>query len=535
MAEETVFWAEATVDEIVKQEKKEYVCEGMWTPSGYFHIGNARPEIFTPYSVYRVLVERGFKARQNLIIDDFDPIDKIPKGIPVKKEDEGKYIGIPCKLAPSPFPGFDSWADYFVSQIKEVIDEFGLDLNIISAYGSYKKGLFNDQIVFSLNNSEKIVEIWNRIAGADKSKDFLPVVVTCEKCGKSLFTKAVAWDGKKVKYECKCGFKGEISPLNGNAKLHWRVHWVANWIVNNVCFESGGKDHFSKGSSVDVGRALIKEVFGKEPPYQTPTEFVQLKGAKMSGSVGNVFGLKEWVEVASPELFRFLFFSYKPNTAINFSFSDNSFVLLNERFERAEKIFYGEEKAENEHIEARLKKAYSLSVIGSPKKERPFRVPNSFVVQLAQLMDPKTSFDEILSVLKQTGHVGEKLPDSDKEMLLGQLKKAKIWLEKYAPENFKTSFLETLSDEQTGQMDEKARVILPTVIEKLAGFDSADEMQQAIFDTAKANNVPPKQLFKAVYLCLTGKDRGPRAGLLILALGKEKCLARFKETGARSL
>ena len=81
-------------------------------------------------------------------------------------------------------------------------------------------------------------------------------------------------------------------------------------------------------------------------------------------------------------------------------------------------------------------------------------------------------------------------------------------------------------------MDDSARKLLPAVSKKLVGIDSADEMQQAIFEEAKANDVKPKQLFKAIYLALTGKESGPRAGLLILALGKEKCLARFKEIGA---
>ncbi len=528
--DEHVFWAERIADKILKQKRKEYVCEGMWTPSGYFHIGNARPEIFTPYSVFRILKEKGVKAKQNLIIDDFDPIDKIPAGIPIKKDDEDKFIGFPCKFAPPPFKGFKNWADYFLSQVSGVIDQFGLELNIISSYDLYKKGKFNDLIEFSLNHSKEITIVWNKVAGADKPESFLPIVVTCEQCGKSLFTTAIAWDRKKVKYKCKCGFNGEISPLNGNAKLHWRVHWAANWIVNNVAFESGGKDHFSKGGSVDVGGALMAEVFKKEAPYQVPTEFVQLKGAKMSGSVGNVFGLKEWLEVASPELFRFLFFSYKPNSAIDFSLADNSFILLNDRFERAERIYYGEEKAENERVEKKLKEAYALSVIAKPSKTKPVHIPYSFAVQIVQFLNPKKQFAETVKLLKQTRHIAsENLSREEKKLLLKQLERARVWLEKYAPPEFKLSFLEILSEKETSAMDSSARKLLPAVAKKLSGIDSADKMQQAIFEEAKANDVKPKQLFKTIYLSLTGKESGPRAGLLILALGKERCLKRLKD------
>ena len=38
-----------------------------------------------------------------------------------------------------------------------------------------------------------------------------------------------------------------------------------------------------------------------------------------------------------------------------------------------------------------------------------------------------------------------------------------------------------------------------------------------------------KDAFKAFYQVLIGKERGPRLGMLIIALGKEKVLARLNE------
>ncbi len=532
MSSEHFFWAEKVAEEITKQRKKEYVCEGMWSPSGFFHIGNARPEVFVPHAVYHVLVENGFKARQNLIIDDFDPIDKIPAGIPVKKEDEGKFIGVPCKLAPSPFKGHKSWADYFTSQFSGLIESFGIDLNVLSAFDSYKKGKFNDLIVFSLNNSEKIVSVWNKIAGTEKPLSFLPIVVTCEQCGKSLFTNAIAWDRKKVQYECKCGFKGAVSPLNGKAKLHWRVHWVANWIVNDVAFESGGKDHFSKGGSVDMGRALMQEVFNKQPPFQIATEFVQLHGAKISGSVGNVITLPQWLEVAAPELLRFMFFSYKPNTAIDFSFSSDSFVLLNERFERAERIFFGAEKAENEKLGEKIKQDYGIALIGKQAKEMPVQLPFSFAVFLAQLFDPVKQFDEILPVLQETGHIERKMSKNEEAMIKEKLQRAKVWVEKYAPLKFKMQFLQQLDFGIKAQISPEAKKAFSVIAEKLPKIKNAAQIQQAIFDSAKESNVQPMQLFKSLYLVLLGKESGPKLGSLIIAFGKEKCINRIKEAAA---
>ncbi|MBN2067402.1 MAG: lysine--tRNA ligase [Candidatus Diapherotrites archaeon] len=532
MAEDPDFWAERLVKQITSQKRRVYVCEGGWSPSGYFHIGNARPEIMTPYSVYLKLKEAGFKAKQILFVDDFDPIDKIPAGIPVKKQDEGKFIGVPCVFAPSPFKGYKSWSGYFTSQLTDVIEDFGFELEIQSSFQNYKSGRMNDLIRFSLDNSSQIVETWNRISGSEKPLGFLPVVVTCEGCGKSLFSKTTSWDGKAVEYECKCGFKGRVSPMDGRAKLHWRVHWVANWIVNDVAFESGGKDHFSSGGSVDVARALMQDVFKKKAPFQVPTEFLNLKGAKMSGSLGNVFGLKQWLEIASPDLFRFLFFSYKPNSAIDFNVSDNSFILLNERFERAERIYYSEEMAENEKLSRKQANAYSLSVVGRPSKKRPLRIPYSFAVQLVQFLNPEKQFNELTNLLRQTGHI-KQAPSKAQSLELALLfKRARKWVLDYAPEEFRVSFSETLSPEAKAAISSEAKSLLPGLSKAIAGAKTADEIQQAIFNTAKQNNVQPKALFNAVYLALVGKESGPRAGLLIIGLGKGKCVKRLVEAAA---
>ena len=130
-------WADAAADVLLQRNKDSYVCEGMWTPSGYFHIGNARTEIFTPYAVHHALENRGYKSTQNFIIDDFDDIKKIPAGLNVKESEHEKFIGFPCALAPSPTEGYKFWADAFVSQVKEFIPEFGIDPNIISASTFY--------------------------------------------------------------------------------------------------------------------------------------------------------------------------------------------------------------------------------------------------------------------------------------------------------------------------------------------------------------------------------------------------------------
>ncbi|MBI4044283.1 MAG: lysine--tRNA ligase [Candidatus Diapherotrites archaeon] len=527
---EEFFWAEKAVDEITAKKKSLYVCEGMWTPSGFFHIGNARPEIFTPYSVFVVLKDRGFKARQNFIIDDFDAVRKIPSGLGVPKEREPEFLGFPCAVAQSPVKGFPTWAEFFVSDVRRHVEEFGVPLNIVSAYDTYKKGLFNGLISFSLDHAADIAGVWNRIAGADKEGGFLPVQVVCPDCGRLYFTKALSWDGKKVGFECSaCNAKGEVSPFNGAVKLHWRVHWVCHWIVHDVAFESGGKDHFSRGGSVEVGHALIREVFRREPPVQFPTEFIQFKGAKMSGSVGNVISLGQWLEAASPELFRFMNLSTRPQRVLEFSFDPDSFFILDERFLRAERVFFGEEKAENEKIGRQLKRAYSLSLLSKPPVKMPVQVSFSFAVFLSQLVDPAEDFEKILGILSSTGHVKGSLPVSGKKALKARFLRAKKWVEKYAPVGQRVGFVEKLDSAVLLKIRPEVRALFSVLAEKIGKIESADEVQKAVFELSKSSGVEPKELFEAMYLVLIGANRGPKIGSLVFALGKDKTVKRLSE------
>lgn len=527
---EETYWADEVIEEITKRNKKEYLCEGMWSPSGYFHIGNARPEIFTVYVIKRVLEEKGYKAKQNLIVDDFDGIRKIPVGLNIKKEEEKEYLGIPYKLAKSPIEGYENWADYFIKDVTEEVNKFGVELNIISAYETYKEGKFNEIIKESIQKSEEIAKVWKNIAGADKNENFVPIQMVCEKCKNILATEIqeVKENGDTIKYHCKkCGYEGENNPYNGNAKLHWRVHWVAHWILYGVDFESGGKDHFSKGGSVDVSQAIIKEIFKKEGPIQRPTEFLQVKGKKLSGSLGGGVNLKGWQKVATPELFRYLNFLYKPKTVIELSFDDNSFILLNARFERTERIYFGKEEAENKKVEKRMKRLYEQSKIKLPEK-MPIQVPFNFAIYLVQLINPETEQEKLIETLKNTGHIDRELTKEETNELIEKMKKAKNYVEMYMNEESKIKMTTETTEEMKTQANE-IKEILKKIIEKIDTAKNEEEIQTMIFETAKEENEKPKKVFQTIYQILIGKNNGPKVGTLIIAFGKNKVKERLEE------
>ena len=55
-------WADRLASELAKKGAKKHVLHGMWTPSGYFHIGNARNELLIQSLIYRALEDKEIKA-----------------------------------------------------------------------------------------------------------------------------------------------------------------------------------------------------------------------------------------------------------------------------------------------------------------------------------------------------------------------------------------------------------------------------------------------------------------------------------------
>src|SRR5262249_3942331 len=142
--------------------RKDHVVHGMWTPSGYFHIGNARNELMAPLLVHDALRDSGKKVSFNFFVDDFDDLDKIPEDIVVPKgfeENLGKFLHI----APSPAAGYESWSDYFSSAVLETMDKFGAHPKIHSSYREYKKGSYDNAIRTVLDNWQKVRDLWVKI------------------------------------------------------------------------------------------------------------------------------------------------------------------------------------------------------------------------------------------------------------------------------------------------------------------------------------------------------------------------------------
>ena len=66
------------------------------------------------------------------------------------------------------------------------------------------------------------------------------------------------------------------------------------------------------------------------------------------------------------------------------------------------------------------------------------------------------------------------------------------------------------------------------LITKLETENEPDQIQNAIFNAAKSNNIQPSGFFKTLYRILMGAPQGPRLGPYVLAMGKQNVIAALK-------
>ncbi|NYZ80101.1 lysine--tRNA ligase [Candidatus Micrarchaeota archaeon] len=504
---EVAHWADKFADEVItrKPDKKEYVVESGVTPSGVVHAGNFR-EIMTQDLVFKALKDKGVKARYQYFWDDYDRFRKVPAGVPNEWND---YIGLPVTKTPDPWKCHDSYADHFKSLVKNEMKALGINVTFKSAEEEYKKGTFTELVKKALEGAEKIREIHNKFRKDELEKDWLPVRVYCEKCGKDTTT-AKYLGGYELEYACECGEKARIDFKKKPAlvKMLWRVDWPARWANYDVDFESSGKEHQASGGSVDTADLVCRDVFNHEPPIEPMYEFIYFKGQteKLSKSKGNAPTITDLMEVYEPEVIRYLY-TPKINKSFDVTFDADLLNIYN-YFDEAKKSYYGKsEKKDN--AEARK---YALSKLSDKYVDLPQFSVCVNVIQIA-LGDAKHAKE----ILKKTGHA---FKDADERLRL-----AWAWVQKYAPEQYRFIVQEKMPDVK---VKKEIADVLSLIADQLNENTDGDNLQQFIFNTSKEKGVPMKDVFAAAYLLFLNKERGPKLGPFLASLDAKFAANRLK-------
>ncbi|MEA3451584.1 MAG: lysine--tRNA ligase, partial [Bacteroidota bacterium] len=348
--------------------------------------------------------------------------------------------------------------------------------------------------------------------------------VVCEKCGRLGTTQVTGFDGKEVTYTCHenmvtwakgCGHKGKVSPFDGRGKLPYKVEWAAKWKYLGITIEGAGTDHNTRGGSRDVANMVSRRIFKYEPPVNIPYGFFLLGGAKMSSSKGIGVTARDMTNFLPHDILRFLMLNTQPKRAINFE-PKQAYItkLFNDYDKLHNKVIHNEEIVDYE------KQIYSLSNVFTDEKYEVFDF--SQIVTYIQL--PHIDIYE-----KAEEKLDRKLTETEKDMLTRRAKAAKHWVDNLAPEEDLFQLQETLP-EKASELNQTQRYFLKTVVEYMKNKEwNEDNLQTAVFDSARLTPMKPKLAFAAIYNVLLNKDRGPKAGGLLAALDKDFVEKRFSE------
>jgi len=505
-------WADSFAKEISETRKKnEFIVESGITPSGVVHIGNAR-EILTQFFVHKALLGLGKKSKFQYMWDDYDRFRKVPKGVP---EDFKKYLGMPVSKVPDPFGCHKTYSDHYKAGLVEELKLIGVEPIYLSATEFYEKCKFTEQIKTALEKTEIIKEILNSARAEELTPNWLPIHVYCEKCGKDT-TRPTYLEGYQIEYACECGFVNVIDFRKvGIVKLKWRIDWPSRWAYFGVDFESAGKDHMASGGSWDTGTQISEKVFGYAPPVGTMYEFIYIKGQKekMSKSVGNIATLNTLLQIYEPEVVRFMY-TQRLKKAINAPF-DLDIYGIYDAFDSAERAFFGLEECEDE-----TKRRYELSKMKDYKR-CPVRIPFAELVNLLQTVSPQKTEEALIKLMTEKNKDYTK---EDFDMAKERMEKAKFWLENYAPDEMKIKM-----NAESIEIPEEYKPLLKKIAEKITKLSGEEEILQETYELIKSSGFKPKDVFGFLYKCLIGKDKGPRFGILVMILGKEKVVKRLEK------
>ena len=370
------------------------------------------------------------------------------------------------------------------------------------------------------------------MSNVQKEADWLPVWVVCEQCGKIGTTHATDYDGTTVAYECRkdyvawaegCGHRGRIAPFRGNAKLPWNLQWCAMWDFFSVTYEEGGKDLLTEGGSRDRANELYRAIWQKEPPAGLMHEFLTIGGKKMSTSKGVGASAVELVELYPGELVRFLMLRTHPKRAIEFDPAGTSLPRLLDEYDRCAEAYATDPESD-------LAKVWQLSQIAADVRPAGFVVRFSVVASWIQIpsIDPQREAETVK---------GAPLSDGERRDLEARIALARIWLERWAPEDARFSVAPTLPD-AAAALTAAQRLFLGRAREEIGRITDAEAMQERLYEIAKevglvtAEGKVSRDAFAALYLAFIGKPNGPRAAWLLVALDPAFVSARLAEASA---
>lgn len=546
---ETRFWLDAIVDDIIEKRGKNHIVNGGWSVSGPIHLGNLRADGIIIQTLADELQRRGCKAKIYITVYDHDPYKAKPtqliwfenkelaelgvgaSGYTPSKGLVAKYKGVRFIDVPDPFGCHDNWSVHWLTKVQETFSALGLKLEPIRTSKLYKMKETKKAVMTLIENKSKVIKLMNKYRKRNPyPEDWIPFNGWCPVCHNINDNKPLEVDYKKweIKVRCsKCGEESWSSLEEG--KLQWKLEWATVWHVLGVTVEPYGKDHAVKGGSKDQCQELQREILGTKPPYGFMAEWIGKiwKGkdlGDMSGSGNILWTSSQFLEIAEPEIFRYFYIGHDPTR--RFAWDFENIDRYYDDYDKAERIFYGIEKAGSERDRKNISRAFELSQVKPTPKDFPFQLSYSYAAQLTQILPEKNKVDRVIAILKRTGQLDHEPTGFEKQRIKRRLELSRNWVGKYS-EKYRLELVEKITPQIVKKLSESQRKSLKEIGEFLKADRNDSEIWDKIKSLAKKEKMQVNDVFEAAYTVLLDQPKGPRLILLIKSLDRDFVVDRF--------
>jgi lysyl-tRNA synthetase class 1 len=240
--------------------------------------------------------------------------------------------------------------------------------------------------------------------------------------------------------------------------------------------------------------------------------FLDKGGRKISKSAGNVFTPQVWFRYGSPQSLLLLMLKRFVGTR-TLDVSDIP-SYMNE-LDYLEDVYFGKKQAKDERELVKLRGLYEHCWVMKPPAKPSVHVPYNLLTFLTK-MAPKESVEEFIEEkLRSYGYL-------QKEQQIDDTLRSRI---RFAS-NWNQDFAEIKETPVSLGVEEKRAI--STLITALETENDAEKIQNAIFNSAKSNDIQPREFFKLLYTILMSAPQGPRLGPYVLAMGKQNVIAALQ-------
>lgn len=490
-------WSEIIAEEVLQTREPPYVVMSGITTSGPLHPGTLCEFMFAD-AVYKSLKKKTKDAKYIFIADILDAFDNVPEPFKKYEKELAPHLGKPLAHTPDPEGCHKSFADHFLAEATGAMEKFNAHPQILRADDSYSEGKYDKYAMEFSGRKDEIKQIVQKSSLRDSMpEDWHPIMPICAQCGRVATTRILNYEDGEYEYACDrdvkyakgCGFRGKAKISDHKYKLLWRLDWPARQAFMGTKAEGGSVDHHTRGGSVSTLLAIHREFFKKEPPIMYKFGFLKYKGKKYSKSRGIGHSMQELMELLPIPVLEYALLRPDIQEDKELVLEEKTLLPLVSDFEHASSL----DPSDSALARADRKKAVARSLCGKKEWDAPLA---DFLLDYA--------------IYGDWARVGELLKDGE----------GAAYLSKYVDSWYARGWI---PDKYVFELGKGGKPRNPEAVGKFADSlreeMAEEEVQSLAFNTAKAAGVSPKELFADLYTALIGKERGPRLGKFIIAVG----------------